>query len=669
MEETALTILSILNDVLQSAIVIFGSSVVLYNLGYSIHDRVTRAFTALVAFVVIVYMTELLVSFIPEIPLLGAWLRLEWIGIANVPAAMFHLSDALLVTTGLTSRRRRLMVRGGYVMGVLFFTTAVLTDYLVGDVIIIPRAPHLSAGVLFPFFALYFWLVTLASIYNVWRARQRCLTNFTRWRMTYILLAMIAAPLGVYPYLLISSNTDLSLPILFWVVLLAGNLFVGILFTILTLQLVYFGSSAASPERVVRVRLYKYLARVPMTATLVLTAMVLVSQTRPFLGLPPSVAEAFAAVSVIIVWGWFVHTFKGSFQRLLQIDDNPDVRRILQLSERIVTTRELHDYLETVLAAACEGLRTPSAFIVTFTAVGPALEVVVGPPADLSQIAEDDQIKQLAAGNGHHAVEKNSDADNAKRVTEAAPAMFVWQEYWMRSLYDRENNVLLGLLGLRARDTAVLPDFDAEEYILLERIARQAATALEDRLLQQQVFAAVEDLLPLLSNLQEQRSAVTFGGSATISLGETPLDDPEFSNIVKDALSHYWGGPKLTESPLLQLQVVQEALERHEGNPSRALREILRKAIEQQKPVGERSLTRTEWLMYNILELKFVEGQKVRDVARRLAMSESDLYRKQRIAIENVARTIGDMEREQHGILPLALEEMDMVENGREHEA
>ena len=36
----------------------------------------------------------------------------------------------------------------------------------------------------------------------------------------------------------------------------------------------------------------------------------------------------------------------------------------------------------------------------------------------------------------------------------------------------------------------------------------------------------------------------------------------------------------------------------------------------------------------------------MRDVARRLAMSESDLYRKQRVAIENVARTIASMEEE-----------------------
>jgi hypothetical protein len=51
-------------------------------------------------------------------------------------------------------------------------------------------------------------------------------------------------------------------------------------------------------------------------------------------------------------------------------------------------------------------------------------------------------------------------------------------------------------------------------------------------------------------------------------------------------------------------------------------------------------------MLYNILEMKFLEGRKVRDVALRLAMSEADLYRKQRLAIETVAQAIADMERE-----------------------
>ena len=56
------------------------------------------------------------------------------------------------------------------------------------------------------------------------------------------------------------------MPLLLWPVLILGNLAVSILFAVLTSQLVYVGS--VSPDRVVRVRLYKYMARVPLAATI-----------------------------------------------------------------------------------------------------------------------------------------------------------------------------------------------------------------------------------------------------------------------------------------------------------------------------------------------------------------------------------------------------------------
>ena len=86
-------------------------------------------------------------------------------------------------------------------------------------------------------------------------------------------------------------------------------------------------------------------------------------------------------------------------------------------------------------------------------------------------------------------------------------------------------------------------------------------------------------------------------------------------------------------------------MEGTDNNPVRALRTVLAQAIENLKPEGQRSLTTSEWILYNILEMRFLQGRKVRDVALRLAMSESDLYRKQRVAIEEVARQIADMER------------------------
>jgi hypothetical protein len=68
--------------------------------------------------------------------------------------------------------------------------------------------------------------------------------------------------------------------------------------------------------------------------------------------------------------------------------------------------------------------------------------------------------------------------------------------------------------------------------------------------------------------------------------------------------------------------------------------------MDQLKPESDRKMTATEWLLFNILELKFVQGRRVREIATQLAVSESDLYRKQRVAIEAVAAALADMERQ-----------------------
>ena len=126
-------------------------------------------------------------------------------------------------------------------------------------------------------------------------------------------------------------------------------------------------------------------------------------------------------------------------------------------------------------------------------------------------------------------------------------------------------------------------------------------------------------------------------------MNEPLLQEVDLANWVKDALTHYWGGPKFTNNPLIKLQVVRDLAEKDDGNVANALRALLRRAVDQVKPRGDRKFT-TEWILYNILEMKFIEGRKVRDVAARLAMSEADLYRKQRVAVEVVAKAILEME-------------------------
>jgi hypothetical protein len=134
-------------------------------------------------------------------------------------------------------------------------------------------------------------------------------------------------------------------------------------------------------------------------------------------------------------------------------------------------------------------------------------------------------------------------------------------------------------------------------------------------------------------------------GSAVFPPEESPIYAPDFNKAVKEALAHYWGGPNLLESPLLKMGIVQKALRENGYVPTKALRSVLRVAIEALKPPEEeRSLTARGWVLYNILEMKFIHGWRMGDIARRLAMSESDLYRKQRVAIDAVAQVLIDME-------------------------
>lgn len=91
-------------------------------------------------------------------------------------------------------------------------------------------------------------------------------------------------------------------------------------------------------------------------------------------------------------------------------------------------------------------------------------------------------------------------------------------------------------------------------------------------------------------------------------------------------------------------------MDNYDGNASNALRALLRQAVDQIRPDGDRKFT-SEWILYNILEMKFIEGRKVREVAGRLAMSEADLYRKQRVAVEAVARAILEMEQNEYALV------------------
>ena len=221
--------------------------------------------------------------------------------------------------------------------------------------------------------------------------------------------------------------------------------------------------------------------------------------------------------------------------------------------------------------------------------------------------------------------------------------VFSWDVFWLIPLRLTNPAEVIGFLGLHARGP--IPDFTREEEEILSTLLERATIALTERKLQREVFAIVDRLVPQVQTIQRIRAEARYAGSDALTAPVEGIgSEEELTEFVREALGHYWGGPRLTSSPLLGLRVVRRAMDEHEGNPVNALRATLRHAIDQVRPEGERRFT-AEWMLYNILEMKFLQGRKVRDVAMKLAMSEADLYRKQRVAIEAVAETIANMER------------------------
>ena len=158
----------------------------------------------------------------------------------------------------------------------------------------------------------------------------------------------------------------------------------------------------------------------------------------------------------------------------------------------------------------------------------------------------------------------------------------IQNNFWFVLLQNSARDRYLGLLGFEAR--AEEYDLTADEKRIVTILIEQMELALEDRRLQQEVFAALKNIIPEIERVQRLRRAVRYTGSPSLSvLTDNPINQQEFPQLVRDALTHYWGGPKLTSSPLLGLRVVQDTLTEHEGNGVRALRAVLTQAIERQR--------------------------------------------------------------------------------------
>jgi hypothetical protein len=616
-----------LNQILTAGIAITAFSLFLYALSFNLRDRVARSFAIILLCVVIVFTTEALQDKTLSIEMVDLLLRLQWFGIVFLPAAYLHLSDALLVTAGRPSRgRRRFAVRGMYVVST-FFLVLLAFGYLLGP--IVPNgvpAPHLQRTIWTETFTLFYVAAMVWAGVNFARAYSRMLTRSGRRRMLYLMAGATAPAVGSYPYLLFGYGLAAAHPFLFWGVATIINALVGTLVIVMAYAVAFFGVSW--PDRVIKSRLFKWIMRGPGTASVTLALMTVVRRGGDLLGSPYNAFVPFTVVATVLLMEHAITFAAPIWERWLFFgSDRGELKLLQNVEERLLTQGDLQQFLEAVLAAVRDHLQSPSAFVAAL---------------------DDTTLSPIVVAGNRIMLDQEGLTEALDKVNGDPRREFLWGNYWVLPLHQRrhaemdEDEIppLLGLLGVARRDH--LQSMENEQREALWLLADRAALALEDRQLQQRVFRSLADLQPQVEMIQRMRAAGRYDSSASL-LTEPLPHEADLFNWVRDALTHYWGGPKLTNNPLMKFQVVRELAQQDDGNAANALRALLRKAVDQVRPKGDRKFT-TEWILFNILEMKFIEGRKVRDVASRLAMSEADLYRKQRVAIEVIARTILDME-------------------------
>jgi hypothetical protein len=614
-------ILVTINEILTAGISITAFSLLLYALTFNLRNRVARSFAAILIFVVIIFSAEALETTASSAADINVWLHIQWVGIIFLPAAYLHFSDALLATTGKPSRwRRTWAVRISYLISFVFLAL-LTTPYLLGPVITNQNpVAYNQATVLTEIFTFYYLVLMVLSWVNFIRAYRRTITQASRRRMTYLVVSAVAPAIGSFPFLLYGSSLAGQYSLAFWMVAILVNLVTGGLIVVMAYSVAFFG--VPWPDRVVKSRLIKWLLRGPITASLTLALVTIVRRAGNAFGNPYSAFVPIAMIVSVLLLEYSITIFFPKFeQAFLFGKDQKELIQLRSFEDRLITRSDLSQFLEMVLAAICDQLQAGGAYLTT-NIEGKFLIIASTGIQKISPEFIDGLDEFLTS------------IDSEKEMT-------IWNEDVLFPLKDGgEEPQLVGYMGVRNSNEAILAEDEVISAIKL--LNHRAAIALRDREIQEQVFTQLENMNPQVELIQALRAAGRYDREGVLS-DDLAMENEEMTQWIKDALSHYWGGPKLTENPLIGLNVVKQGLNDHEDNPANALRSVLKTAIEKLKPEGERKYT-SEWILYNILDLKFLEGKKVREIAMRLSMSEADLYRKQRVAIDAVATEIVKME-------------------------
>ena len=618
------TLLLTVNETLTAGNAIIAVSLLLFNLTRNLNNRVAKTSAVVLACVAVAYVADAFISLEPDNPAHEIASRLQWIGIAFIPAAMYHLSDALLATTGLPSRgRRKRAIRLLYVLGAAFLLSAAFTDALI-QFVAAPVSVSIQAGPAFSLYLVYFLLANAFAFFNLQRARKRCLTPASARRMAYLQIAFLTPALGIFPYSVLLMPGDES-SLFGLLVVNTVNIIIILMLFFLSYPLYFFGSDR--PDRLVKKQLLDFLLRGPATGLIALAVVNFTAQATRILSLPGEAVTPPALVAAVLLWQWFVSLALPYFEKffIYRDEDDEQITKLQALSDRVLTHNDLSQLIMATTESICDYLRIDTAFVISLAGAQPEFVSQVGSSGyDENSLLHDAEVIQLAS---------QLPADRIKHPYLTWGDMALVPLRSSRAGGNGKEALTIGLLGLLNNDAKIRAELTAPGGYL-EAYVNRVETSLDDMHLQAEMYHLLEGLLPQFQMTRSRALQVEYRQSDAFPPRINALPDRgELFEQVRAALRHYWGGSGITQSNMIMLRSVQSRIQNGEETPVNALRKLLKEAIDSLQPEGERNLMSPEWTLYNILQMRFLENRKVREVARRLSMSEADLYRKQRIAI------------------------------------
>jgi hypothetical protein len=633
------TVLEQVNQLLSAAVLIVTFSLLTYIALQNWRNDIARALCLLLGGVVVVYGGDLLLARASSNATMAFLGRSQWFGITLVPAAYIHLANALFMLSSHRARAERMrwlvwLAYGGsaiYLLLVLLGTDLIIS----GD---IPSGPvaQFSAGSFFWSYCVFFLIAmgtTLVAVIDSWR---HALTPAQRRRLGYLGATFAAPGIGVFPFLVIGAPSTIPDSAILIMQEIA-SLIVIIMITVMTYSVAFHG--VLLPDRLIKQDFIRWWLYGPFVGVMIILFIQAMPALERLLGLPRDTLITFGVMIMTVLMPIFVSKVKPYLDALVYLQDHEEIDYLRNLPRSTFTKADLRSLLENSLVAICGALRVETGFVIAPGEGSFTVKAICGVRRDVKRFVGDYPLLTLLPQVERLPV----NSPDGLPPTDAFLACGGFCLLPLRS----PDGIFLGALGVAyppeqlRQGSALAPSVRH----LISVLAHQMELALSTVQMQQLIFDALRGLGPEMRSLQELSSRIEQATPADLELIDGDVvANPDFPQLVKDALTQFWGGPKLSDSPLLGMRTVQRILSEQGGSPTRALQAVLRQAISNLRPYEQLDPSAQEWLLYNLLEGRFLQRKTVRDVANRLAMSESDFYRKQRIAVEEVARQLTMME-------------------------